>query len=371
MKRKLHRVKYPRRVIIRKGMTTFVRLLTALLADVNITGKERLPATGPMILAGNHVAALEPVLMAAYTPGILEFIGNGDIPFDPNYAMFANAYGLIPVNRGNLDQKGLRLTVNVLKQDGILGIFPEGGTWNPANMQAQIGVAWLSYQAQAPVLPIGFGGMKDGLANAFRLKHPTFTMNVGNIIPSINLRDNGLSLKANLEIAANHILDEINALIPPEDLHRFQQRVNEVYQLEIRVFDSAQEFALPDNLQILHGPAYARFLYTPTMMDVLVRNLRLPIKPLRAVNRQSNIKPLLRAWTSILDYLRINPGYFTYRFGVEEGLAMEKALSELVQLGQWVFQSGYAITIMPILQYQHADTGAQVLERGGRFPKSM
>jgi 1-acyl-sn-glycerol-3-phosphate acyltransferase len=371
MKNEPHHVKYPRRVILRKGMTAFVKLLVALLADVNITGKERLPEKGPVILAGNHVAALEPVLMAAFTPGIVEFIGNGDIPFDPNYALFAKAYGLIPVNRGNLDRKGLRLSVNVLNQGGILGIFPEGGTWDPANMQAQIGVAYLSYQAQAPVLPIGFGGMKDGLANAFKLKHPTFTMNVGEIIPPVNLTDNSLSTKANLEMAASHILDEINALIPPEDLRRFHQRVNEVYQLEIQVFDADHEVGLPDNLQILHGPAYARFLFNPTMMDVLVRNLRLPIKPLREVKRCSKIKPLLKAWTSILDYLRINPGYFTYRFGVEGGLAMENALLELVKLGEWVFQSGYAITILPTLRYQHAKTGAEVFERGGLFPNSM
>ena len=40
--------------------------------------------------------------------------------------------------------------LDVLRQDGILGIFPEGGTWDPAQMQAQSGIAWLSYKAKAP-----------------------------------------------------------------------------------------------------------------------------------------------------------------------------------------------------------------------------
>jgi len=364
-------VKYPRRVAIRKGMTAFGRSLMALLADVKITGCERLPEKGPLILAGNHVAVLEAVMIAVYTPALVEFVGNGDIPFDPNYAFIANTYGLIPINRGNVDRKGLRMGVDILKQGGILGIFPEGGTWDPANMQAQIGVAWLSCRAQAPILPIGFGGIKGGIEKAFKLKHPTLTMNVGERIPPVKLRDSELSIKANLKIAANHILDEINALIPQKDLRRFHRRIDEQYQLDIEILDAENGIDIPDNLQLRHGSVYARFLYNPTMMDVLARNLHLPIKPLKTIRHQVRIKPLLRAWKSILDYLEVNPGYFTYRFGVEDGLAMKKALLELCQLGEWARQSHYALTIQPIRRYRNANTGAEVIERGGCFPKSM
>jgi len=134
-------IKYPRRVLIRKSMTGLGKLLLSLMADIQIVGKERLPEKGPIILAGNHVAVMEAVLMALYNPGLVEFIGNGDIPFDPNYAFIANTYGLVPVNRGNLDLKGLDMGLEILAQNGILGIFPEGGTWEPAQMQAQIGCA--------------------------------------------------------------------------------------------------------------------------------------------------------------------------------------------------------------------------------------
>lgn len=371
MKHDDYRVKYPRRVAIRKGLTSLSKLLLTLLADLQPSGRERLPEKGPVILAGNHVAALEPVLMAVFTPGVIEFVGNGDIPFDPNYAPFARAYGLIPVNRGNLDRKGLQTALDVLKQGGILGIFPEGGTWDPANMQAQTGVAWLSYRAQAPVLPIGFGGMKNALEKAFQLKRPTLTINVGDLIPPVSLAQKGLSLKANLEIAANHILDEINALVPQKDLQQFRHRINEVYHLKVQAFDSEREVNLPDDFQVHHGTAYARFLYNPTMMDVLVRNLRLPIKPLKTIVKQGKINPLLRAWGTILDYLEINPGYFTYRLGMDEGVAMKKALAELICLGKWALQSGYALTIQPIRRYQNANTGTEVTEYGGCFPKSM
>lgn len=364
-------IKYPRKVFLRKGMTGLGRLLLSLMADVQINGKERLPDKGPIILAGNHVAVMEAVMMAVYNPGLVEFIGNGDIPFDPNYALIANTYGLVPVNRGNLDLKGLEMGLDILAQDGILGIFPEGGTWDPAQMQAQIGVAWLSYKSQAPILPIGFGGIKGALNDILAFKHPTLTMNVGEIIHPIRLEDPSLSMKDNLQIAANKIMAEITNLIPEKDLERFQKRVDENYKLEIEVYPLSSQNSIPEEYQVQHGSAYAHFLFNPTMMDVLYRNLHLPIKPLKDNYHQNNLKPILDAWNAILDYLNKNPGYFTYRFGVEEGLAVKKALLELCRLGEWAQQSGYELVINPIRRYRNAKTGAQVVERGGCFPESM
>ncbi len=364
-------IKYPRKVLLRKSMTGLGKLLLSLMADIQINGKERLPKNGPIILAGNHVAVMEAVMMAVYNPGLVEFIGNGDIPFDPNYAFIANMYGLVPVNRGNLDLKGLGMGLEILAQDGILGIFPEGGIWNPTQMQAQIGVAWLSYKAGVPILPIGFGGIKGALKDILAFKHPHLTMNVGEVIPPTKLQNPALSMKENLQNAANQIMNKITTLIPEKDLQDFRKRVDENYQLEIDVLPLTAGNDIPEEYQVKHGAAYARFLFNPTMMDVLYRNLRLPIKPIKLRYHQDGLKPILNAWYSILDYLNINPGYFTYRFGVDEGLAVKKALLELCHLGEWAEQNGFSLAINPILHYYNSNSGAQIIEHGGCFPESM
>lgn len=371
MKSETFTVKYPRRVLVRRCMTSLGKVLLTLLADVTINGREKLPRKGPVILAGNHVAVLETVMMAAYCPGVLEFLGNGDIPFDPNYAFIANTYGLIPINRGNLDRKGLQTALGVLDQKGILGIFPEGGTWDPAQMQAQTGVSWLSYRAKAPVIPIGFGGVKGGLEKALKLHRPKLVMNVGDVIPPATLTDSNLSMKANLEKAANAIMGKVNALVPEKDLHRFRSQVNETFQLEIMVFSDSTLIPTPVENQISHGSAYARFLFNPTMMDVLVRNLHLPIRPLKKTYHEEPLDSLISAWRSILDYLEINPGFFTYRFGVDVGVSVKEALKELSRLGLWAKHSGYALSITPVRRFENAKTGAHVVERGGCFPESM
>lgn len=367
----MHSLKYPRRVALRKGLLFVGRLLIDLLAQVEIINAARLPEKGPVILVGNHVAALEAVLMAIYSPGLVEFLGNGDIPFDPNYEFIVKAYGFIPINRGNLDRKGLQMGLDVLKQNGLLGIFPEGGIWDPNHMQAQIGAAWLSYKAQAPILPIGFGGVNGGLKRALSLQHPKLTMNVGQLMPPVSNLDNALSLKDNLEKASANILTAINNLVPENELNQFQRRTDEIYQLEIEAYLHRTQVKIPKEIDPEHGAAYAHFMYNPTMMDVLIRNLNLPLKPLKQIYLQTNLDPILAAWRSILDYLELNPGYFTYRFGMDEGLAVKKALQELVKLGAWAKQAGYTLTINPIRRYRNAKTDALVVEHGGCFPQSM
>ena len=363
-------IQYPRKVFVRRTLTLMGKFLLWLLARVQVVGKDQLPKRGPIILAGNHIAAVEAVMMAAYTPGLVEFFGNGDIPFDPNYAWIAKAYDLIPINRGNLDRKGLQMALHVLKQNGILGIFPEGGTWNPAQMEAQTGIAWLSYKAQAPILPIGFGGTKEAIGNALKLKRPKLIMHVGNLIPPVTIENKRLSLKENLQLSANHILSEIKTLIPEEDVQAFQRRADEEFDLEIE-FLSLDGEVIDADIHIEHGAAYARLLYTPNLLDVLVRNLRLPIHPIKFVYKRSDISPLLKAWESISDYLEVNPGFFTYRFGVDEGLGVKQSLVELQEIGKRVQDLKCALTINPIRHYRNTATGAQVNERGGCFPDSL
>lgn len=368
---KTYSIRYPRRAFIRRSLTSIGKLLLTLFAEIQINGKDKLPKKGPVILAGNHASALEAALMASFTPGIVEFLGNGDIPFDPNYAFITRAYDLIPINRGNLDRKGLQMGLEVLEQDGILGIFPEGGIWDPAQMQTQIGTAWLSYRSQSPIIPIGFGGMQGGLSKALHLQRPKFTMNVGKPLPPVVVTEKDTTIKQQLQNASEKIMSEINALLPIEDLEDCHKRMDESYQLDIKVFSANTSITMPEDLKVTHGAAYAQFLFNPTMMDVLVRNLNLPIRPIKNVIRRFELEPLLNAWSAILDYLKINPGFFTYRFGMENGLAVKEALLELVELGKWVQTSGYALTLNPIRQFRNANSGALVIERGGCFPNSM
>ena len=65
----------------------------------------------------------------------------------------------------------------------------------------------------------------------------------------------------------------------------------------------------------------------------------------------------------ILDYVaHENPNFFTYRFGIKQGLAMQAGLGELLALVRWAAEKGGTISITPIRHYR-LPNGQDVVER--------
>ncbi len=179
----LYSLPYPRLQVRRRILGFLARGLLRLLTRTKVEGIEKIPSEGPVILAGNHAAYIEPILITVYPRRLVEPVGAGDLRFEAIIDSVVSFYGFIPFNRGSLDRKGLNQAMDVLKQDGVIGIFPEGGTWAPGKMQPQIGVALLSQRTGAPVVPIGFSGLQNSFQRVMQLKRPKLLMRVGEAIP--------------------------------------------------------------------------------------------------------------------------------------------------------------------------------------------
>ena len=66
-------------------------------------------------------------------------------------------------------------------------------------------------------------------------------------------------------------------------------------------------------------------------MDVLIRNLKLPVKMLMIRNIPIPMKDFLSGCNTIIAYLTQNPGFLNYRLGMETGLAMKNGLALIVK----------------------------------------
>jgi 1-acyl-sn-glycerol-3-phosphate acyltransferase len=343
----MEKVHYPRHNLSRFVLRFLGRLLLSVLARVKIQGRENLPSKGPVILAGNHVAFLEVALMIIYPPYQVELIGTGDIPIEPVFAPLAHLYGYIPINRGNLDRKGLNQALSVLQQGGVLGIFPEGGIWQPGEMQVHTGIAWLSSQSQSPIVPIGFGGMRGAMQAMLHLKRPSLTMNIGELIPPIKMDRKDVSRKSALMDGAAHIIERIYGLIPEKERTLNDAPSKNHYSLQILVADPKSNH--PNEVIVEHNQALAQLLMNPVLLNVFVRNLKLSsVKPLQDLSRPYSGEVILNAVESILDYLEINRGFLTYRFGIETGLAMQSGLVELTNIARLAASQKQFLQILPV-----------------------
>lgn len=349
-------------------MRIIARIIMFLLARVKITGSANLPSKGPLILVGNHVAMVEVILMATHLPYTPEILGVGDIPVEPRFASFVNRFGYIPIKRGSMDREGLTMALDVLKQGGIVGIFPEGGIWETSLKGARTGVAWLSKQSNAPLLPIGFGGMVGAFAALAALRRPRVVMNIGSVIPPVETDVPGKSRKEALQDAADSIMDAVSALIPPEEKQRHSALLDERFGFTVTMLDaSGQTVMPPPELAIEHGEMLAKFFYRPVLLDAMRRNLKLGVGALEQIDTERNAAVLGSAAQAALDYLeKDNPFFLTYRFGYEEGGAMQAGLAELRALAAWAESSNCSLHVQPSRRYYLQGHPDEILEAGIR-----
>lgn len=352
---------YPQRRFLRSVMRLVGRIFLPLLAKVAVEGLERFPRKGPLIVVGNHTGALEVVLLTVYAPRIVEYLGSVDIPHEGYIATFIYSYGFIPVFRGNASRASMEAGLEVLRQDAVLGLFPEGGIWEPIIRRAQVGVAWLSYRGDAPILPIGFGSTRGALVDMLRFKRPRLTMRVGELIPAIKIVP-GTSRKQQLQEAADQIVDGIWALVPEEEQAEPIPIADESFQFDVEVVNAnGVHVHIPDSLHIQHGPALSKVLHRTTLFNNLLQNLQLPVAPLKSLHTQPALEDLLAATGAILAYLETeNPYYFTYRYGPVEGTAMMDGIKEFHDLIRWVLEQRFSLHATPIRQYHRTDTGEHI-----------
>lgn len=129
-----------------------------------IEGVEHLPASGPVILASNHVSYLDPLTLAyvADQQGRrIRFLAKAEL-FDVKVlGTLLRAAHQIPVQRGKADAaEALAAGVVALQEHGqCVTVFPEGTISEDLEpMRGKSGVSRLAQQAKLPVVPVGLWG---------------------------------------------------------------------------------------------------------------------------------------------------------------------------------------------------------------------
>ena len=334
-----------------------------LLTRSTVNGAENLPKSGPVILVGNHVAMIETLMMALFVPWPVEFIATGDIPIDPRFSKLVHLYGVIPVNRGSTDRNEMKRPLDVLKQNGVVGIFPEGGIWSTDKKQARTGVAWLSFHGNAPVVPMGFGGMRGALRAAVTLRRPRLVMNIGPMLPPVSGTVAGKSRKEALEDAANDIMAAVETLIPPEEKHDWNQIQNEQFDFTYQIG------ADPQDRIVAHPAGLGRFFHTPILLDVLARNMHLPVEPLQQFDKIYAASAIAAALTVSIQFFDEHPQYLSYRFGYQTAQDMYDGLVELRDIA--LAAQDQPFTLKPVRRYHNVLTDQDIIETRPRQVHEM
>jgi 1-acyl-sn-glycerol-3-phosphate acyltransferase len=153
------------------GIYRFCRAAVILLArtawGMRVVGAENVPLHGPLIVACNHVAYLDPPLLGAAAPRRISYMAKIELFRIPVLGPLIRALGAFPVDRSKGDVGAIRVSVRTLREGVAVGIFPEGGRNPDGRNQPKTGAALLAQLSGAPVVPAYVSGTSGA-----RFRHP-------------------------------------------------------------------------------------------------------------------------------------------------------------------------------------------------------
>lgn len=132
--------------------------------NVEVVGLDNVPASGPAIIAPNHVSFCDSVFVPAVLPRRISYVGKAEYMDDWKTKYLFPAMGMIPIDRGGGDKSAAALdTAARLLADGeLFGIYPEGTRSRSGKLhKGRTGVARLSMRTGAPIVPVGLRGTRE------------------------------------------------------------------------------------------------------------------------------------------------------------------------------------------------------------------
>jgi len=127
-----------------------------------VRGMENIPATGPVILASNHLSFSDSIFLPLQSRRPVVFLAKSEYFTGTGIKgalvrWFFKSTGQLPIDRsgGKASEASLNTGLKVLAQRQVLGIYPEG-TRSPDGRlyRGRTGIARMVLESKAPVIPV-------------------------------------------------------------------------------------------------------------------------------------------------------------------------------------------------------------------------
>ena len=208
---------YASRRPLRQFMQWLSKIAFSLLTDLSVEGEQNFPKRGPLLLVGNHFSFIDPAIFVRVAPWPMDFIGGAQFPHAPGIVHFLpRLWGYLPVYRGTGSTYALKEAENILNKGGIIGIFPEAGSWAQVLRPARPGAAYLSAKTGAQLLPVGIDGMAEVFPSIKKLKRAKVKIRIGKPFGPLKISGKGYQRREQIDAFGHEIMHQIADLIPPE-----------------------------------------------------------------------------------------------------------------------------------------------------------
>ncbi|MBU1035411.1 1-acyl-sn-glycerol-3-phosphate acyltransferase [bacterium] len=134
-------------------------LLLKIFWRMEIIGIENLPESGGLIIASNHVSYLDPAVLVASLNRKIYFIAKKEVFKNTFVSFILKSLNAFSVDRENVDILAFKKAINILREEKVLGIFPEGTRSSNGELQElKLGAIKIAMKTGVPILPVGIIG---------------------------------------------------------------------------------------------------------------------------------------------------------------------------------------------------------------------
>jgi 1-acyl-sn-glycerol-3-phosphate acyltransferase len=140
-----------------------VRVLTSLYAwtffRARGSGAEKVPPSGPVILAPNHFSFMDHFFAGAFVRRRVRFMAKSQLFVPPLQWVYTHG-GVFPVRRGYQDEEAFITANGILARGGAIVMYCEGGRSRTGELseQPKRGIGRLALESGAPVVPMAIHG---------------------------------------------------------------------------------------------------------------------------------------------------------------------------------------------------------------------
>jgi len=166
-----------------------LKAIFTILYRVNIRGIDKVPRKGKYIICSNHISYLDPVLIGAYIPRFTYFMAKRELFSFSFISNLVTCYNAFPVNRDIIDRNTFNTALNILKNENVLCLFPEGTRSVDGKVgEGKKGVGLISFISGAPIIPMVITGSNKIIQKPHkRIFFPKIKIAIGDIVDTAKI----------------------------------------------------------------------------------------------------------------------------------------------------------------------------------------
>lgn len=197
--------------LVQRALWALARILTRL----DVSGIDNVPLTGPVVIAPNHIHALDVAVVGMVIPRQATIFTADKWRGKLGGWAMERVTQTIYVARGEVDRAALSQALDVLRRGGAMAVAPEGTRTHTGGLQeGKHGAVYLAARTSATIVPVAVWGHETALAAWRHLRRPAVHVRVGE--PFYLPPDAARARTPELHAYTDDVMLALARLLPPE-----------------------------------------------------------------------------------------------------------------------------------------------------------